>query len=146
MLSRSLFREVREYYGWNFKYDAMLVKDTVFFEQLKPRLKIQVLDYVFNNFYDIFHFIFEGCGMDFQREIYGSSAFNYFGENIDQEDELGHRTVDDEVPVIEQSGKVSQAVHFIISGCAHVMDKDGLYQYGVLSQGNYFGDISILLD
>ena len=26
------------------------------------------------------------------------------------------------------------------------MDKSGLYEYGVLSDGSYFGDISLLLD
>jgi hypothetical protein len=37
-------------------------------------------------------------------------------------------------------------VHFIISGDVDIMNKENFYQYGVLSTGSYFGDISVLLN
>lgn len=33
----------------------------------------------------------------------------------------------------------------ILSGCVHVMNSDAMYEYAVLKEGNYFGDISVLL-
>jgi len=53
---------------------------------------------------------------------------------------------DNELPIIEFSGKKSKRVHFILEGKAHIMNKEGLYEYGILEKGSYFGDISILLD
>jgi len=51
-----------------------------------------------------------------------------------------------EEPIIEMAGNVAQNVYFIISGEIHLMNKDGLYDYGMLGEGSYFGDISLLLD
>lgn len=65
ILSKSIFKEVRYFYAQHFKYDAIHVRETVFFDQLKPRLKKNVLDSIFKNFYSTFYNIFEGCGLDF---------------------------------------------------------------------------------
>ena len=43
-----------------------------------------------------------------------------------------------------EAGKMSKRVYFILSGTVHIMNKEGLYEYGTLSEGSYFGDISIL--
>jgi len=53
---------------------------------------------------------------------------------------------DIEIPVVEQSGRTSRTVNFIISGQIHIMNKDGLFDYGIIGEGGYFGDISVLLD
>lgn len=53
---------------------------------------------------------------------------------------------DIELPVIEENGTISKFVHFINKGQIFIMDKNGLYEYGNLKAGSYFGDISILLD
>ena len=41
---------------------------------------------------------------------------------------------------------MSEKVYFIISGQIHIMNKEGLYEYGILQDGSYFGDISLLLN
>lgn len=83
ILSKSIFKEVRNFYSYHFRYDAVLVRDTPFFDQLKPRLKKAVLDTVFHHFYQSFHNIFEGCGIDFQRDIFNNSKFNYLGQKAE---------------------------------------------------------------
>ena len=41
--------------------------------------------------------------------------------------------------------EMSSKVYFILSGEIYIMSKDGNIDYGVLSEGSYFGDISVLL-
>jgi len=53
---------------------------------------------------------------------------------------------DNEEPIIIKAGTRPKNVYFIISGQIHIMDKEGIYEYGILSDGSYFGDISLLLD
>lgn len=33
-----------------------------------------------------------------------------------------------------------------MSGLIHIMDKLGLYEYGLIHEGSYFGEISVLFD
>jgi hypothetical protein len=40
---------------------------------------------------------------------------------------------------------MSSSIFFIISGNIHIMDAKGHYQYGILGEGSYFGDISAML-
>jgi signal-transduction protein with cAMP-binding, CBS, and nucleotidyltransferase domain len=53
---------------------------------------------------------------------------------------------DNQEPIIIEADTVPKNVYFIISGQIHIMNKEGLYEYGTLSDGSYFGDISLLLD
>ena len=53
---------------------------------------------------------------------------------------------DIEIPVIEQSGRISKNVYFVLSGQIHIMNKNGMYEYGLVQECGYFGDISILLN
>lgn len=123
-----------------------MVQNTPFFEQLKPRLKKQVLDAIFKNFYEIFRHIFEDCGNEFRREIFCNAKFTYLGQDVEQEEENIEWIINDDLPVIEQSGKMPRNVYFILSGQAHIMNKEGMYEYGVIQEGGYFGDISVLLN
>ena len=50
------------------------------------------------------------------------------------------------MPVIEQGGKMSRNIYFILSGTILVLDKDCVHEYGRLHDGSYFGEISTLLD
>jgi len=47
---------------------------------------------------------------------------------------------------IIEAGKMSKCIFFIIHGNVHVMDANGQYQYGILGEGSYFGDISAMLN
>ena len=49
-----------------------------------------------------------------------------------------------ELPVIEEAYEPSKNLYLILSGTVHVMDQAGLYNYGMVQQGSYFGDVSIL--
>jgi len=84
-----------------------------------------------------------------------NADFKYYGQqkNEDVPDDESRDDLeclpflkDIEIPVIEQAGRHSSTVNFIISGQIHVMNKDGLYDYGTIGEGGYFGDISCLLD
>ena len=68
------------------------------------------------------------------------------GQKVQQEEENCDWLRDEELPIIEHSGKKPKNVHFILSGTAHIMNREGMYEYGLLQEGSYFGDISILLD
>ena len=50
------------------------------------------------------------------------------------------------IPRIIKAGEISSKVYFILSGQIHIMSKDGQYDYGILYEGSYFGDISALLN
>ena len=52
---------------------------------------------------------------------------------------------DVEVPVLEHANKMSKHIHFILQGSVHVMNSNGLYDYGMIQEGGYFGDISAML-
>jgi CRP-like cAMP-binding protein len=49
-------------------------------------------------------------------------------------------------PIMVKAGTKSKKIYFILSGNIHIMNCNGLYEYGILSDGSYFGDISLLLD
>jgi len=49
-------------------------------------------------------------------------------------------------PIIEEAGEYSKNVYFITSGEICLMDKNGLYHYGTVKEGSYFGDISLMLE
>ena len=48
------------------------------------------------------------------------------------------------MPVIQEAGQKSVKIYFILSGHIHIMNKNGLFDYGRLEEGSYFGDISTL--
>ena len=52
----------------------------------------------------------------------------------------------EEHPIIEHSNQISKRVHFIISGQIYLMNREGMYEYGIIHEGSYFGEISILLN
>ena len=47
--------------------------------------------------------------------------------------------------MIERAGDYTKFMYFILNSRVHVMDKAGMYDYGIIGKGSYFGDISILL-
>lgn len=50
------------------------------------------------------------------------------------------------MPVIQDAEEMSFKIHFILSGQIHIMNKNGLFDYGRLEEGSYFGDISTMLN
>ena len=46
--------------------------------------------------------------------------------------------------VFQPAGEKSKYVYFIISGKIHIMNKEGILEYGVLGEGSYFGDLSVM--
>lgn len=50
------------------------------------------------------------------------------------------------VPEVIKAGSISSKVYFILYGQIHVMSECGLIDYGKLSEGSIFGDISLLLN
>ena len=50
------------------------------------------------------------------------------------------------MPVIDDAFQHSSHICLIVSSSVHIMDQSGMYDYGILKAGSYFGDISILLN
>ena len=46
---------------------------------------------------------------------------------------------------IIEAGEMSKYVNFIIKGRVYIMNKECAYEFGSITEGSYFGDISILL-
>ena len=152
ILYKSIFNQVKEYYSLKFKYDTKKVHECIFFEQLKPRLQNLVFDSVFKNFKTQFQMIFEDIDPGFQRALFKECNFRFFGPVNDGDDEFEEEESqlsflkDQDLPVLESAGHLSQSFNLIISGQIHIMNKSGMYDYGVIQEGSYFGDISILLN
>ena len=46
--------------------------------------------------------------------------------------------------MIVEANKVSKNIYFIISGHVHIMNETCKYRYATITEGSYFGDISML--
>ena len=40
--------------------------------------------------------------------------------------------MDKDTPVIEEAGKIPKNIHFVLSGQIHIMNKEGMYEYGLI--------------
>lgn len=153
-LSRKVFEDVREYYMKSFSHDVKLVTEhrSGFFEDLKPRMKQVIMDYMFKIKYEKFEHIFADCSVDFMREMVNSSEFLYYTAQQDRDYEdpyfyqFDTKNSKDNLPVIIEAFEKSNDLFVILEGHIHIMDMAGMYDYGVISKGSYFGDINILLD
>lgn len=68
---------VKCFYNNRYKFDAMMIKDSEIFHQLKPRLKNKIIDEIFKMYYKIFQFVFENCEKEFSREIIYNCQFRF---------------------------------------------------------------------
>lgn len=55
-----------------------MIQETEIFIQLKPKLKRQVLDKIFYQYYKMFDIIFDGCELNFKRKIIEKSKYNFY--------------------------------------------------------------------
>jgi len=65
LLPKMIFSGVKDFYSQKFKFDAKLVHECVFFEQMKPRLQKCVLDAIFKSFTTTFRLIFDEIDPNF---------------------------------------------------------------------------------
>lgn len=72
--------------------------------------------------------------------------FYYSSDDIARIQETAEWPEREIMPQIITSGTKSQKVYFLMSGLIHIMDKHGLYEYGLIHEGSYFGDISVIFD
>ena len=80
------------------------------------------------------------------RDVLASCKFRYYQNEIGDENIFEEWPQRESVPCIEKAGEKAKRLYFIIRGEVHIMNKEGLFNYGILRQGSYFGDVSILLD
>lgn len=85
------------------------------------------------------------------REIFSNTVFHYIvPESIKDKELLKKMDLPSWIkcthhPIVEPAGETPKNVYFITSGSIHLMDKNGLYEYGQLREGSSFGDVSLLL-
>lgn len=151
MLLPSIYIGVQDFFEKKYTLDAISVQNEEFFKQLKPRIQRNLLDSLFQNYYEKFKWIFEEFDKidpHFKRDLFSSCKFTYC-QNLFQEDEdLIPNDWPNEpmVPEVIKAGQISSKVYFILFGQIHVMSKCGLFEYSILSEGSMFGDISLLLN
>lgn len=151
VLIPSIYVGVKDYFEQKYALDAMNIQNDQNFKILKPRLQRELLDIVFQNFYQQFRTIFadfEGIDPTFKRDIFKNCDFSYYQNSFEDDEEF----IEEEwpyrplIPRIIKAGEYSSKVFFILSGQIHIMSKDGFCDYGILYEGSYFGDISVLLN
>lgn len=72
-----IFQGVENYFNLKFKNDPMMVQHTELFQQLKPRLRMQILDTVFKNFYSIFNDSVGDFDKGFQRDLFSNVKYKF---------------------------------------------------------------------
>ena len=129
----------------------MIIIETEFYQQMKPRLQHTVLDIVFKTFYGTFMHAFHNCDKNFRREVFRNCIFTV---RQPKDTHMHHHGCcserdwyeNDDNDVLLPAGQKSEYIYFINSGSVHIMDKTAKLLYGTISEGAYFGDISILND
>lgn len=73
ILEPTIFVGVKDFYDTKLKYDAMDIQENEFFKQLKPRIQRELLDIVFEKFYEQFRYIFKEFDQEdpsFKRDLF----------------------------------------------------------------------------
>lgn len=113
---------------------------------MKPRLQKAILDEIFQPKYELFADIFEQSCLDFQRELVLNFRFRFYSaDHASQERPYIFNPLKVDMPIIENAFDNARYVYFVISGVVHMMDNTGIYDYGIITKGSYFGDCSIIL-
>ena len=95
----------------------------------------------------MFEYAFQNCEHKFKRRIFKHCKFEYIvPEADDPKKQMDQPSwiYSQEEPLIGTTGDISKKIYFILSGSIHIMNKTGFYSYGILGEGSYFGDISLL--
>lgn len=131
-----------------FKHETKLVVEDPenFFTRLKPRIQKLILDTMFQTKYDHFKNLFIDCCKGFQRELILNSTFRYFTaqQEADLPDDYNKSALDQ--PLLIEAHKSDNDLFLVLSGHIYIMDSTGMYGYGMIKSGSYFGDTSILLN
>lgn len=165
-LPQNIYKEVTEYYYQQFKWDTKYAYENPLFDMLKPRLQQSVKDIIFRTYLSTFKIILEGLEPNFHRNLFTETEFKYYGlsskritndklkmkhkirlDEMEDEDDIFLPFIrDQDIPYLSRAGEKSKKVHFILQGNVHVMNSNGIYDYAMIQEGGYYGDISTLLD
>lgn len=145
-LSKQVFDDVRTFSELSFKHDFRSILEFTssdrhkFFEILKPRLKNQLLDAMFEKKYEFFADVFDDSSKEFVRRVVLNFEFRMYmpdyakheGNRFTPMSQLGEknnifrpRLI--ELPFMNKSYNYSTHIHFIQSGKVYIMDCLGLY-------------------
>ena len=121
VLLPSIYIGVQDFFEKKYTLDAISVQKEEFFQQLKPRIQRNLLDLLFQNYYEKFKCIFEEFDRidpNFKRDVFRNCEFTYC-QNLFSEDEdlipndWPHEPM---VPEVIKAGKESKKVYFILFG------------------------------
>ena len=105
-----------------------------------------MLDALFKHKYELFSDILEHSCLDFQRELVLNFSFRYYSADHPGQENPNIFSRDRvDLPIIERAFEDARYIHFIINGKVHMMDHAGMYDYGIIQKGSYFGDVSVIL-
>ena len=74
-----------------------------------------------------------------------NAKFVYYTPKQEEDNEDEFQKYDILLPVIEEAFKPAKNLYLVLSGQVHIMDQAGMYDYGLIKGGSFFGDISLLL-
>ena len=80
----------------------------------------------------MFHHVFEDLDLDFQREVLSRANFRYLAQDVEDDEDAPAWIKDEQLPIIEHSGRRSKNVYFVLAGNVHIMNKEGMYEYGLI--------------
>lgn len=95
----------------------------------------------------LFADVFDECQREFKFEVFCNFQFKFYPLEHPQQKSANIFDKDlVEFPQITKAGDYVTHLYFVINSKVHVMDKEGMYDYAIITKGGYFGDISIMLD
>lgn len=106
-LSPTIFSQTKDFYREKLRFDTSLVFDSIYYQQLKPRLKKAIMAHIFSYFDEYFIHLMEQCSQEFKNEVYKNARYNFFAKDcIQKDDESGKKRADqwfskDTAPALE---------------------------------------------
>jgi hypothetical protein len=146
ILSSHYYDHISTFYAsyWNMDYNKL--KENEFYDQLKPKLKLEVDNLCFQ-IYERFSGFFDGLENGFKREIVHNlffEEFRIFPPYTDTYKDDKRSFPDRQQALLLPKGKVPERLFFIVGGEAYASNTTGCYSYFILPAGAYFGETHVL--
>lgn len=130
---------------WNLDYNHL--KDTEFYQQLKPRLQNELADSCFKYVYKRFDGFFNNLEKRFCREIVHNlvfEEFKIFPPYTETYKDDKRSFPDRQNNCIIEKGQIPTKIYFFVAGEAYASNQTGRYQYFRLPDGSYIGEAHML--
>lgn len=122
-----LNEQVRNYYEYLWARHRG-VKEEVLFEDLPPSFRLNLLLYLTRDLLDKVP-LFKYCSPVLRNELLMSLKPETYAPGV----------------FIARKGEIGKEIYFLSHGKVEILSEDGKESYGILEDGDYFGDLSLIL-